>query len=55
MQQRELSQSIAPSVERDIALNEMLLQSIEKPLVRLDAIGFFVIAGSPPSSQNEKQ
>ncbi|RKZ93278.1 MAG: hypothetical protein DRR19_01675 [Candidatus Parabeggiatoa sp. nov. 1] len=55
VQQRELSQSIAPSVERDIALNEMLLQSIEKPLVRLDAIGFFVIAGSPPSSQNEKQ
>jgi ATP-dependent helicase HepA len=53
-QQRELSKSIAPSIERDIALNEMLLQCIEKPLVRLDAIGFFVIAGVPPSTPKNK-
>jgi ATP-dependent helicase HepA len=48
-QERELSQNQVLDVNHNIALNEMLLQSIKKPLVRLDAIGFFVISGSPPS------
>jgi ATP-dependent helicase HepA len=49
-QQRELSQNQVLDVNHDMALNEILLQSIKKPLVRLDAIGFFVISGSPPPS-----
>jgi ATP-dependent helicase HepA len=44
--------SSARDVNHEISLNEMLLQSIEKPLVRLDAIGFFVIAGFLPNNQN---
>jgi len=47
-QQRELGKTEGQSIAHFLALNEMLLQSIEKPYVRLDAIGFFVIAGYPP-------
>jgi ATP-dependent helicase HepA len=47
-QQRELGRNVL-NINHDLSLNDMLLQSIEKPLVRLDAIGFFVIAGFPPN------
>lgn len=48
MQQQETGIATA-SLERDIAFNRLLLQGIENPSIRLDAIGFFIIAGYTPN------
>lgn len=35
-------------IDREIELNHAMVKGIEEPMIRLDAIGFFIIAGLPP-------
>lgn len=35
-------------LEREIAVNDAVIAAVANPVVRLDAIGFFVVAGEPP-------
>ncbi|MDM8559995.1 protein DpdE [Candidatus Parabeggiatoa sp. HSG14] len=55
VQQRESGLTDTPNVDHELTLNKMLLQGIEKPLIRLDTIGFFVVAGSLPNNQKLSQ
>lgn len=41
-------QAVDPQIEREIAVNEAIVAAVADPVVRLDAIGFFIIAGTPP-------
>jgi ATP-dependent helicase HepA len=41
---------IDPAIAIEIAANEAIVAAVEYPAVRLDAIGFFVLAGYPPPS-----
>lgn len=40
-------------IEREIAVNDAIIAAVANPTVRLDAIGFFVVAGEPPGGRNE--
>ena len=39
------------SLRDEMAMNESLIQAVGTPVVRLDAIGFFVVAGRPPEGE----
>lgn len=41
---------VDPAIAIEIAANEAIVAAVERPAVRLDAIGFFVLAGYPPPS-----
>jgi ATP-dependent helicase HepA len=37
-----------PQIEREIAVNEVIVAAVADPSVRLDSIGFFIVASTPP-------
>lgn len=51
--QREgfLAYASLTDIEREIAVNDAVIASVANPSVRLDAIGFFVVAAEPPGGK----
>jgi hypothetical protein len=35
-------------LEREIAVNDAVIAAVANPVVRLDAIGFFIVGAEPP-------
>jgi ATP-dependent helicase HepA len=40
-------------IEREIAVNDAIIAAVANPIVKLDAIGFLIVAKEPPGGRNE--